>query len=87
MLDAGEEAAIVLALGLHADLFLMDDEEGVKAARAEGLEVTGTLGVLSRAAQRHLINLTDAFERLRRTNFRWRQEILDQFLADQSGNG
>jgi predicted nucleic acid-binding protein len=77
MLDAGEEAAILLALELHADLLLMDDEEGVMAARAKGLEVTGTLGLLSRAAHRHLINLADAFERLRRTNFSCRQEIMD----------
>lgn len=38
MLDAGEEAAIALAVELHADLLLMDDEEGVIAARAKGLE-------------------------------------------------
>jgi predicted nucleic acid-binding protein len=31
-LDAGEAAAIGLAVGLHADLVLMDDEEGVAAA-------------------------------------------------------
>lgn len=40
-LDEGEEAAILLALELHADLLLMDDEEGVIAARGKGLEVTG----------------------------------------------
>jgi len=54
-LDAGEEDAIALALELNADLLLMDDEEGATAARAKGLEVTGTLGVLRRAAQRRLL--------------------------------
>jgi len=43
-LDAGEGAAIALAIELHADLPLMDDEEGVIAARRKGLEVAGTLG-------------------------------------------
>jgi predicted nucleic acid-binding protein len=43
-LDAGEGAAIALAIELHADLLLMDDEEGVSAARGKGLAVTGTLG-------------------------------------------
>ena len=83
-LDAGEGAAIALAIELHADLLLMDDEEGVIAARRKGLEVAGTLGVLSRAAQRHLLNLADAFERVKHTNFRFRQEIMDKFLNEIS---
>jgi predicted nucleic acid-binding protein len=84
-LDAGEEDAIALAVEIHADLLLMDDEEGVIVARGKGLEVTGTLGLLSRAAQRQLLNLADAFERVKRTNFRYRQDIMDQFLAENSG--
>jgi len=79
-LDAGEAAAILLAVELHADLILMDDEEGAGAARAKGLAVTGTLGVLSRAADRQLLNLREAFERIKHTNFRYRQEIMDEFL-------
>jgi predicted nucleic acid-binding protein len=86
ILDAGEAAAIALAIEFHADLLLMDDEEGVMAARGKGLEVTGTLGVLSRAAQRHLLNLAEAFDRLKHTNFRFRQDIMDRFLAEQGGN-
>lgn len=84
-LDAGEEDAIALAIEIHADLLLMDDEDGVIAARGKGLEVIGTLGVLSRAAQRRLLNLADAFDRVKRTNFRYRQEIMDRFLKEQSG--
>ena len=83
-LDAGEAAAIALAIELHADLLLMDDEEGVIAARRKGLEVAGTLGVLSRAAQRHLLNLADALELVKHTNFRFRQEIMDKFLSEIS---
>jgi predicted nucleic acid-binding protein len=83
-LDAGEGAAIALAIELQADLLLMDDEEGVIVARGKGLTVTGTLGVLSLAAQRHLLDLTDAFDRLKKTNFRFRQEIMDKFLNEIS---
>lgn len=43
-LDAGEVAAILLAIELRADLLLMDDREGVIAARSKGFAVTGTLG-------------------------------------------
>jgi predicted nucleic acid-binding protein len=81
-LDAGEEDAIALAVELHADLLLMDDREGVIAARSRGLSVTGTLGVLGLAAQRGLLDLADAFNRLKRTNFRYRQEIMDALLKE-----
>ena len=81
-LDAGEEDAIALALELHADVLLMDDEDGAIVARAKGFEVTGTLGVLNRAAQRRLVDLADAFDRIKRTNFRYRQETMDALLAE-----
>ena len=79
-LDAGEEEAIALAIELHADLLLMDDRDGVRAARRKGIEVTGTLGLLGIAAKAGLLNLADAFNRIKRTNFRYRQEIMDELL-------
>jgi predicted nucleic acid-binding protein len=82
-LDAGEGAAIVLALEVHADLLLMDDRDGVKAAQRKGFRVAGTLGVLSMAARRNLLDLADAFERLKRTSFHYRQEVMDQFLRER----
>lgn len=82
-LDPGEEDAIALAIELQADLLLMDDEEGVFVARSKGLEVIGTLGLLSRAARRGLVDRADALQRLKRTNFRCRQDVMDQFLTDE----
>ena len=79
-LDAGEAAAIALAVELAADLLLMDDREGVIAARRKGFAVTGTLGVLDLAAERGLLNLGEAFDRLKRTNFRCPQGIMDHLL-------
>jgi predicted nucleic acid-binding protein len=81
-LDAGEEAAIVLAVELHVDLLLMDDREGVIAARRKGFRVAGTLAVLSMAAQRDLLNLTEAFERLKRTSFHYRQKSWISFSTN-----
>ena len=80
-LDRGEHDAIVLALQLKADLVLMDDREGVEEARGLGLSVTGTLGILDRAAERGLIELASAIARLRQTNFRVDPALLVRLLA------
>ena len=82
-LDDGEKAAIVLATFLAADLVLMDDREGVRVARRKGLRVIGILRVLDLGARRGFLDLAVAFDRLKRTNFRYRQEILDQLLDQQ----
>ena len=81
-LGAGESAAIALAAELHADLLLMDDRRGVAVALRKGLLVTGTMGLLTRAAKRGMLDLADAFDRLKRTNFRYRQDMMDALLAD-----
>jgi predicted nucleic acid-binding protein len=80
-LEDGERAAIALAHEIGADLILMDDRDGVAFARSQGLAVTGTLGVLDLAARRGLIDLVDAFTRLKATTFHYRQGLLDALLA------
>lgn len=85
-LGAGEAAAITLARSLQADLVLMDDRAGVAAARAKGLDVIGTVGILDRAAARRLIDIADAVARLRATNFRIRPALLEALLADHRGD-
>jgi predicted nucleic acid-binding protein len=83
-LGAGETAAITLAVELHADLLLMDDRRGVTAALQRGLTVTGTMGLLARAAKHGILDLADAFDRLKRTNFRYRQETMDRLFKESS---
>jgi predicted nucleic acid-binding protein len=85
-LGAGERAAITLALALNADLILIDERKGTAVALGKGFDVTGTLGVLRLAAQRGLVDLADSFDGLKRTNFRYRQEIMDELL-DQQDSG
>jgi len=80
-LDTGEQAAIALALAIKADLVLMDDQAGIAVARRNGLVATGTLGVLDLAARQGLVELTEAFERLKITTFYYRQGLLDDLLA------
>jgi predicted nucleic acid-binding protein len=64
----------------------MDDRRGVKVARGKGIEVTGTLGVLGLAGQRGIIDLAEAFERIKQTTFRYPQDIMDRFLDKNPGN-
>ena len=49
-------------------------------AKARPPEVTGTLGVLDLAADRGLVDLVDVLDRLKRTNFRYRQGLFDALL-------
>jgi predicted nucleic acid-binding protein len=84
-LGAGERAAITLALSMHADLILIDERKGTNVALDKGFVVAGTLGVLALAARRGLVDLADSFARLKRTNFRYRQEIMDVLLKQNAG--
>ncbi len=81
-LDAGEQAVIALALQTGTGAVVMDDRAGVLVALAKGLAVIGTIGVLGRAAQRGLIDLAAAIERLRVSNFRYSPALFDLLLAE-----
>jgi predicted nucleic acid-binding protein len=90
-LGAGERAAISLALEVETDLLLVDDIAGRKAASAFQLRITGTIGILEMAADHQLIDLANAFERLKQTNFWVPQDYLDTrlrlFQQRQQGAG
>jgi predicted nucleic acid-binding protein len=75
-LGPGEREAIVLAESVDDGLVLLDERRARGIARQRGLAVTGTLGVLDLAAARGLVDLTDAFGRLARTNFRGSPRLL-----------
>ena len=81
-LGSGEIGVLSLAAQLRADLVLIDDRDARKAAHAEGFAVSGTVGVLDRAAARGLIDLRAASDALRATNFRIDPGILDRLLSD-----
>jgi predicted nucleic acid-binding protein len=85
-LDDGERDAITLATEIRAELLLMDDRAGVSVARARGFATTGTLGLLVMAAQRGLVDLPTAIGRLKSTNFRYQQEMLDRVIAGYRNN-
>lgn len=76
--DRGEVEAISLAVELKADLLLADDRKARRIARGRGLAMAGTVGVLELASARNILNLRDAFDRLRETDFR----VADRILLD-----
>jgi predicted nucleic acid-binding protein len=80
-LGAGEREAILLAQEVRADVVLMDEADGRQAARSRALTVTGTLGVLERAAERGLLDLPSTLARLLTTSFRVREELIQGMLA------
>jgi predicted nucleic acid-binding protein len=79
-LHRGEREAILLAGHLNADLIVLDEKAAREAARQKGLKVTGLLGILDEGANRGLIDLPTAVDRLRQTTFRASPRILKQLL-------
>ena len=89
-LDAGETAAISLAVELGAAL-LIDERDGRQEAQARGLTVIGAVGVLENAANANLVaDLAAAHARVRGLRFHIADAILDaslaRHLATKSGN-
>lgn len=85
-LGKGEREAIKLAAALQVDaVLLMDDREGVKAALRKGLDTTGTIGLLDKAAGCGLLDLADAFARLRQTTFRSPEDLMQKLLKERKG--
>ena len=88
-LDAGELAAMDLAVSVHADLVLIDDLKGRQEAIRRGLKVTGLIGVLMAAAVERRLDIRAVFAKLRSsTSFRFSQELQDraiELVDDQLG--
>jgi predicted nucleic acid-binding protein len=78
--DPGEVEAISLALELKADFLLADDRKARRVARDRGIPVTGAVGILELGSVRGLLNLHDAFNRLRTTDFNIAEHILKEAL-------
>ncbi|MBI3492741.1 MAG: DUF3368 domain-containing protein [Acidobacteria bacterium] len=80
VLGAGERDAIALAAEISADALLIDDWDARQEAHRLGIPVMGTLRVLADASEHGFADLVVAFDRLRQTNFRARDQLLDQLV-------
>jgi predicted nucleic acid-binding protein len=84
-LGPGEREAIALALETAADLVVLDDQAGRRLARARGLQVTGTVGVLIEARSRGLLPaLRPELDRLRDAGL-WLADAFYQRLCQAEG--
>jgi predicted nucleic acid-binding protein len=81
-LGRGEQEGITLAQCLNADLILIDDAPARHEAEKRSLTVTGTLGILKRAALLKLINLPHALAKLQSTNFFIARSVVEGLLKD-----
>lgn len=80
-LDPGEAAAIALAHELKADVILMDEKSGRRAATRSGLAVLGTLGLLLGAKQSGMLaEIRPELARLRGAGFFLHQDLCDHVL-------
>jgi predicted nucleic acid-binding protein len=77
-LDPGEIAAISLALELNADLLLIDDLDGRKAAQNRGLKITGVVGLLLTAANQGLIQIRPIIEKLRLAGLYLSEDLINR---------
>jgi predicted nucleic acid-binding protein len=82
-IDEGEREALALAVEAHADLVLIDDARGRKAAKSLSLQCTGTLGVLQAAAAKGLLDLGETVQNLRKTSFFVSERLLQRLLSQE----
>jgi predicted nucleic acid-binding protein len=79
-LQRGEQAAILLAESMKADIISLDEKATRRVAAGRGLRATGLLGVLGEAANLGMVELALAIDRLSRTNFRSSPALLKASL-------
>jgi predicted nucleic acid-binding protein len=83
----GEREAISLALELRADFVLIDETLGRKIAVKNNVAVKGTLGILEEAANRGLVNLSQAIQKLRVTGIFLSDDIVEGVLKRHRDRG
>ena len=86
LLDAGEQEALALAVEMHADSILIDEENGRKIALHLGLKRIGILGILLRAKANGLIPASSpVFDALQRAANFWISGRLREAVLKQAG--
>lgn len=81
VLDAGERAALAVALDIGADLFLCDDRIGRRESGRLGIQVVGTLGILVQAKRDGRLGaVAPLITRLHESGFRASEAVIRAVL-------
>ncbi len=81
-LDPGEASSIALALENPGCRIIIDEKKGRRIASSMGLDLTGTLGLLSEAAKRELLVIDNKLvKQLDSLGFRLSAELRNEFLS------
>lgn len=84
-LQLGEQAAILLAQSLQAELLIVDDLDARKIAQQLGISIVGILGILGEAAKRNWIDFPSTLNQLlQETNFRISPQLIRDLMAQFS---
>ena len=87
-LDAGEVAALALAVEVHADAILVDERRGHEVALQLGLRAIGVLGILLQAKANGLLPLVaPVLDRLERDAGFWMTPALRARVMRSAGEG
>jgi predicted nucleic acid-binding protein len=79
-LDPGEAEAITLSKEINADLLLIDDKDGRKAAKSVDIPITGTVGLLLRYYKGKKEDFKLALDELIAKGFRLSVQEYEKFL-------
>lgn len=83
-LGLGEREAIALACEMKATQLLVDDRLARRVAVQRGLSITGTVGILEKAAQKGLLELSEVLQKLVKTNFRIDPQVIRHALEREA---
>ena len=86
-LGGGESEALSLAIETRANLLLLDDLAARDIAEARGIKTAGTLGLLAQAHLRGWLDFETALAKLRATNYRISEEVVERVRALMSMQG
>jgi predicted nucleic acid-binding protein len=80
-LEPGEAECIVLATEMDADLVILDDGAARSEAKARGMKVIGTVGILLMADERGKVVFPEALDALLATGFRLHSSEYERVLS------
>jgi predicted nucleic acid-binding protein len=84
-LDAGEASVIQLALNERIRTVCIDERVGRRMARLNGLQVTGSVGILLRSRREgHSFSMREALQRMKSRGI-WLSQTVEDFALREAG--